>query len=177
MPDNNDDIDSRRRRHQCRGNRRSDPARFGRRQSIDTLDRTTDSAHNIRALERDFIGDGCARALEDGARLLSGHRQFHKSALHDLDDGLCGHVTIERWIGIRLFEGDDLRVAITTISRNDNTRTGIVYAIGERFVAEPTEHGRVNDTETLTGFGPEQLFRNVRHVDRDSITRVETEIS
>jgi len=52
-----------------------------------------------------------------------------------------------------------------------------VDAIGECLIAEAAEHRRVNNAEPLAGFGPEQLFRDVRHVDRDTIARIEAKFS
>jgi len=175
VPHDDDRVDPRRRRDQRGSDGRADPARLGRRDAGQTLERAAHPAHDIRALEGDLAGDRGTRALEDGPGLARGQRQRMQRALHRHECHLRGHVAVQRRVGIGLLEGHDLRVAVTAVRGDDHARAGVVDAIRQRLVAEAAEHGRVHHADALAGLGPEHLLRDVRHVDGEAVARPQPE--
>ena len=58
-------VDTRGRGDECRSNRCADATRFGGAQSAQAFERTTDATHDVRTLERDFIGHHTLGTLEN----------------------------------------------------------------------------------------------------------------
>ena len=170
-----DGVDARRCRDQRGSDGGADAARLGRADARLRLERAADAAHHIRAFERDLGGGRGARAGEDRLALRGRETERAQRARHGFDGDLGGDIAVERGIGVGLLEGDDLRVAVAAVGGDDHACTGVVDAVGERLVAEATEHRRVHDARALAGLGPVQLLGDVGHVDGDAIAGLEAE--
>ena len=171
-------IDTRWRGHQRLGHAGAHARGLGRVQPAGTAElaqRAAHAAHRVAALHGHLAGQ---RVVDDGQHLLRiGLGQAHGGqALRDgLAHGRHRHVVVERRVGVGGLERHDLRVAVAAVGRDDDARTGIVDAVGQRLVAEAAEHRRVDDAEPLGAFGPVNLSRNVGQVQRDAVTGLQAQ--
>ena len=170
-------VDTRWRGDERRSNRRSNSTRFGGAETAQAFECAADATHNVRTFERDFIGHHAFGALKDACRVCRRKTQGLECLRHGAHGLLGRHIAVQSGIGVRLLEGYDLRVAIAAVGGDDHPSTRIVDAIRQRLVAETAEHRRIDDAKTLAGLGPVHLLGDVRHVDRDAITRLQPKIA
>ena len=175
MAHHDDGVDTRRHRHQRRSDGGTDAARVGGTDAGLSLERATDAAHHIGALERDLVRGGGTGAGEDRLGLRRSEPEQGQCAGHSLDRCFSWHIAVQRRVRVRFFERHDLRVPIAAIGGDHHARAGVMDAVGERLVAESAEHRRVDEAEPLAGLRPVELLRDVRHVDGDTVTGRKTE--
>ena len=168
-------VDPRWHGHQRRRDGGADAARLSGADAGLRLERATDAAHDIRALERDLVRGGSTGAGEDRLGLRRGEPERGQGAGHSVDRGFGRHIAVECRVRIGFFECHDLGVAVAAVSGDHHARTGVMDAVGERLVAEAAEHRRVDEAEPLAGFCPVELLRDVRQVDGDAVADRETE--
>ena len=80
-----------------------------------------------------------------------------------------GHELVQRGVGVGGLVGHGLRVAPAAVGGDDQARTGVVDAVGQRLVREATKHRRVDQPQALGGLRPVQLRGDVGQVQRHAL--------
>ena len=173
-------LDARRRIDQGRRDRHAQVRRLGgieRRALRQIVERTADAAHHVRAFDRDLAAEQFGHRIGNrAAHLVIGLvRGIVQRAGEQIHRGAHADEIVERRVGIARLERHHLGVAIAAIGGDDDARARIGDAIGQGLVAEPAEHRRVDDPCALGAFGPVDLRRDGRHVERDAVARLQAQ--
>ncbi len=139
-------------------------------------ERRAHTAHRVGAIRGDVVFGRVGDVGQHGGALLGAEAGHGREGL--LDEGahrLHGDVAIKRVVGVELFVGHHLGVAIAAVGGDDHAGAGVVDAVGERFVGEAAEDGGVDDAKALGGLGVVDLGENVGHIEGDTIALLEPE--
>ena len=167
-----------RHRHQCRGDCRAHPARITGRKVVpigQLLQCATHAAHHIAALHCDLARERSVNGAKQCCNALRRELERAQRGVHHRTRRIQRHVVVQRRIGVGSLERYDLRIAIAAVGGDHHSRTRIMNAVAQGFVAESAEHRRVHNAEALCPFSPIQLGRNVRHVERNAVTTLHTQ--
>ena len=137
-----------------------------------TLQRQTQFAHDIGALECDLPGNGLGHLCLKALRHVGG-----QAGLQCLRQRLqcrgARYIVVQCGVGVGAFVGDHLGVAIATISGNHDFRAGIMNAVRQCFRREAAENGGVNHPKPLCGQNVKNLLEDVGQVQRNAVPGAE----
>ena len=136
-------LHPRRRRDERAGDGRADAGDLGHAQlstRAEVGQCATYATHHVAPLDRDLSFYGIGGHGQDGRDARFGDAQRRQLRAHCVQRGRHGEIVVERRVGVRFLEGNDLRVAIAAIGGDDDPRRGILDPIGERLVGEAAEH-------------------------------------